>query len=112
MLNRTNSLACVCLDENEERSFKRELELFENDVQDEWELDDSEYLSKEELQEADEREKKMLKNNDKDSSEDNKRWLDVDAPKNGMYTLPFSFPLTCFRARIKLEVGMIVCIDE
>ena len=111
MLNRKNSLACVCLDENEERSFKRELELFENDVQDEWELDDSEYLSKEELQEADEREKKMLKNNGKDSSnEESKRWLDVDAPKNGMYALPFSFPLTCFRPAFKLEVRMTVFI--
>lgn len=83
--NKKNSSPCIFfLDKNEERSFKRELELFENDIQDEWELDDNEYLSKEELQ--DDREKKTLKNNDKYvSNQDDKRWLDVDTSKNGMY---------------------------
>ena len=83
------------LDDNEERSFKRELELFENDIQDEWELDDNEYLSKEELEEADDREKKTLKNNDKEvSNEDDKRWLDIDTPKNGMHFVIFITPVS------------------
>ena len=81
------SIRIIFLDKNDERSFKRELELFENDIQDEWELDDNEYLSKEEQQDAYEREKKTLTNDVKDNpNEDDKRWLDVDTMGNGMCT--------------------------
>ena len=77
-------------------------------MQDEWELDDNEYLSRRELQEAYDREEKRAKNNDNDipknndndipknndipksndndiPNEEDKRWLDVDTPGNGMY---------------------------
>ena len=92
------------LDDNEERSFKRELELFENDIQDEWELDDNEYLSKEELEEADDREKKTLKNGDKEvSNEDDKRWLDIDTPKNGMRFVIFIAPVSSHMQRMPIS---------
>lgn len=74
-------------DNNNERSFKRELELFTNEIEDEWEQDDNEYLSRRELQEANEREKKLWNNNlNKNylSNEDDKRWLDIDTPRNGV----------------------------
>ena len=39
------------LDNRNQRSYKRELELFANEVQDSWEHDDNEYLSRREQQE-------------------------------------------------------------
>ena len=65
------------------RNFKRKLELFEKEVEDDWEQDDSEYLSQHELGEAEEREKDFSENNFQ--NQDDKCWIDVDVlHKNGM----------------------------
>ena len=62
------------------------MELFANEVQDSWEHDDNEYLSRRELQE----ENDVLKRNkisgiskEEKKEEDNKRWLNVDKQSNG-----------------------------
>ncbi|XP_028400521.1 zinc metalloproteinase nas-13-like isoform X2 [Dendronephthya gigantea] len=65
---------------SDERSFKRELELFDNEMEDDWEHDDNEYLSKHELEEEYERDKKNTRC--LQISNENKRWFDVDTPGN------------------------------
>ena len=73
------------LDNRNQRSYKRELELFANEVQDSWEHDDNEYLSRREQQE----ENDVLRRNiisgtsKEEKKEDNKRWLNVDKQSNG-----------------------------
>ena len=72
------------------------MELFENEVQDQWELNDDEYLSKRELQEAHDREKKMQKNDNNDiSKEDDKRWLDVDRPAGNSICMHCTILIYC-----------------